>query len=67
MKIAQDAEMRMLDQMAADFAAKELVEAREDHDRYPFLPLFEDVLAKAHEVGFFTLLLLFISNFTGKY
>ncbi|OFW55492.1 MAG: hypothetical protein A2V52_03915 [Actinobacteria bacterium RBG_19FT_COMBO_54_7] len=57
MKIAQDAEMRMLDQMAADFAAKELVEAREDHDRYPFLPLFEDVLAKAHEVGFFTLLL----------
>jgi len=57
MKTTQDAELRMLDQMAADFAAKELVEAREDHDRYPFLPLFEDVLIKAHEVGFFTLLL----------
>jgi alkylation response protein AidB-like acyl-CoA dehydrogenase len=57
MKTMQDAELKMLDQMAADFAAKELVEAREDHDRYPFLPLFEDVLAKAHEVGFFTLLL----------
>jgi alkylation response protein AidB-like acyl-CoA dehydrogenase len=57
MKTMRDAELRMLDEMAADFAAKELVEAREDHDRYPFLPLFEEVLVKAHEVGFFTLLL----------
>jgi alkylation response protein AidB-like acyl-CoA dehydrogenase len=57
MKTMQDAELVMLDQMAADFAARELVEAREDHDRYPFLPIFEDVLVKANEVGFFTLLL----------
>lgn len=57
MRTMQDAELRMLDEMAADFAARELVEGREDHDRYPFMPLFEDVLQKAHEVGFFTLLM----------
>lgn len=57
MKTKHDAELKMLDEMAADFAARELVEGREDNDRYPFMPLFEEVLEKAHEVGFFTLLL----------
>lgn len=50
-------ELRMLDGMAKDFAAKELVEEREEHDRFPFVPLFEDVLAKALEVGFFAVML----------
>lgn len=57
MRSKLDSELRMLDEMATDFAAKELVEEREEHDRYPFAPLFEDVLKKAHQVGFFTLLL----------
>ena len=50
-------ELRMLDGMAKDFAARELVEEREEHDRFPFVPLFEDVLAKALEVGFFAVML----------
>ncbi len=47
----------MLDGMAKDFAARELVEEREEHDRFPFVPLFDDVLAKALEVGFFAVML----------
>ncbi len=49
-------ELRLLDDMARDFALKELVEGREERDRYPFAPLFEEVLSKAFEVGFFTIL-----------
>jgi alkylation response protein AidB-like acyl-CoA dehydrogenase len=50
-------ELKMLDGMAKDFAAKELVDEREEFDRFPFGPTFEGVLAKAHEVGFYTVLL----------
>ncbi|MBN2026006.1 MAG: acyl-CoA/acyl-ACP dehydrogenase [Actinobacteria bacterium] len=50
-------ELKMLDGMARDFAARELLEEREEHDHYPFGPLFEGVLAKATEVGFFTVML----------
>ncbi len=50
-------ELKMLDGMARDFAAKELVDEREEHDHYPFGPLFEGVMAKAQEVGFYTMLL----------
>ena len=50
-------ELKMLDGMARDFAARELLEEREEHDHYPFGPLFEGVLAKAMEVGFFTVML----------
>lgn len=50
-------ELKMLAGMARDFAAKELVDEREEHDRFPFAPLFEDVLGKAVEVGFFAVML----------
>ena len=50
-------ELKMLDGMAKDFAAKELVEEREEHDRFPFVPLFDGVVDKAMEVGFFAVML----------
>ncbi len=50
-------ELKMLDDMARDFAGKELLDEREEHDHYPFGPLFEGVLAKAMEVGFYTVML----------
>jgi alkylation response protein AidB-like acyl-CoA dehydrogenase len=57
MKTTVSEELKMLDGMARDFAAKELLEEREEHDRYPFAPLFESILAKAMEVGFFAIML----------
>ncbi len=57
MKADVSEELRMLDGMARDFAARELVEEREEHDRYPFAPLYEEVLAKSLEVGFFSIML----------
>lgn len=50
-------ELRLLDGMARDFALNELVEGREERDHYPFAPPSEDHLAKAREVGFFTIFL----------
>ncbi len=50
-------ELRLLDGMARDFALNELVQGREERDHYPFAPPCEDVLARAHQVGFFSLLL----------
>lgn len=55
--IGSSEELSLLEGMARDFATGELVEGREERDRYPFGPPFEDVLAKAAEVGFFSLLL----------
>lgn len=57
MKAGVSEELKMLDGMARDFAARELVEEREEHDRYPFAPLYDEVLGKALEVGFFSLVL----------
>jgi len=57
MKAEVSEELRMLDGMARDFAARELAEEREEHDRYPYAPLYEDVLAKSLEVGFFSIML----------
>ena len=50
-------ELKLIDVTASDFAAKELVEGREENDRYPFAPLCEGLLAKAQEVGFFAVML----------
>jgi alkylation response protein AidB-like acyl-CoA dehydrogenase len=50
-------ELKMLSGMARDFAAKELVDGREEHDRFPFVPLYDGVLSKAAEVGFFSVML----------
>ncbi len=57
MRTTVSEELRMLDGMARDFALKELVGGREEYDRYPYGPLFEEVLGKALEVGFFAVLL----------
>jgi len=57
MKTTVSDELKMLEEMAGDFAAKELLEDREENDKYPFGPLFEGVLTKAHDVGFFSIML----------
>ena len=57
MKAGLSEELRLLDGMARDFALKELVEEREERDHYPFAPPWEEVLEKAREVGFFSILL----------
>ena len=54
MRAQNDPELRMFEELVLDFAAKELVDNREENDHYPFGPLFEDVLRKAGEVGFFS-------------
>lgn len=57
MKTTISDELKMLGDMARDFAARELLEDREEHDKFPFGPLFESVLAKAQEVGFLAIML----------
>ena len=44
-------ELKSFEDLARSFAAKELAANREEHDRYPFGPFFDSVVAKAHEVG----------------
>jgi len=44
-------ELKSFEELARSFAAKELAADREEHDRYPFGPFFDDVLARAYEVG----------------
>ncbi len=57
MRSLMDAELKMLDEMALDFAARELKEKKEERDRYPYAPFFSDVLARALAVGFFSITL----------
>lgn len=49
--------MDVFERMVADFAVNELAGTRQENDRYPCVPLFEDVLAKARGVGFFSAML----------
>jgi alkylation response protein AidB-like acyl-CoA dehydrogenase len=44
-------ELKSFEDLAHSFAAKELAANREEHDRYPFGPFFDSVVAKAYEVG----------------
>jgi alkylation response protein AidB-like acyl-CoA dehydrogenase len=44
-------ELKSFEDLAHSFAAKELAANREENDRYPFGPLFDSVIDKAHEVG----------------
>lgn len=44
-------ELKSFEDLARSFAAKELAAKREEHDRYPFGPFFDDVVTKAHDVG----------------
>ncbi len=50
-----DPGLSMLDEMARDFAARELEERKQECDRYPYAEFFEDVVQKAQEVGFFSI------------
>ena len=45
-------EMKSFEDLALNFAGKELAKRREESDRYPFSPFDNTVLAKAHELGF---------------
>jgi alkylation response protein AidB-like acyl-CoA dehydrogenase len=45
-------EMKSFEDLALNFAGKELANRREASDRYPFSPFDSTVLAKAHELGF---------------
>lgn len=57
MMVIGDPELMMLDEMARDFAARELEDRKEECDRYPYSEFFEDVVRKALEVGFFSITL----------
>ncbi len=57
MAISVNEELRLLEQTALDFAAKELVEGRVERDEYPFAPLFEEVLEKSYDLGFLAVML----------
>lgn len=50
-------ELKSFEDLAHSFAAKELVAKRKEHDRYPFGPLFDSVIAKAYEVGLLSVIL----------
>ncbi len=57
MRSLMDAELKMLDDLALDFAARELKEKKDECDHYPYAPFFDDVLEKALGVGFFSITL----------
>jgi alkylation response protein AidB-like acyl-CoA dehydrogenase len=57
MAVGLSDELKMIEQTVREFAAGELVEGREERDRYPFGPPYGDVLAKAHDVGLFSIML----------
>jgi len=44
-------ELKPFEDLASDFAAKELVQSTEQQDQYPFGPFFDNILDKAYEVG----------------
>ena len=46
-------ELKSFEDLALNFAGKELAHRREASDRYPFSPLDNTVLAKVQELGFF--------------
>lgn len=53
MLVMMNAELKPFEDLAVSFAAKELAKNIEIYDRYPFGPFFDEVLDKAHDVGFF--------------
>lgn len=52
-----DKELAMMAKAAKEFAAKQLAPNREENDKYPFGPLFTDVVDKAFGLDFFHILL----------
>lgn len=57
MKSLRSPELEMFEQTVLDFASKELVDGRRENDRFPFGPLFEEVLHTAGGVGFYSVTL----------
>jgi alkylation response protein AidB-like acyl-CoA dehydrogenase len=57
MRSYMNTQLGMFEETVLDFASKELVQARQENDRFPFGPLFEEVLQKARAVGFFSVTL----------
>lgn len=57
MKSLMNPELCMFEQTVQEFAANELLDGRQENDRFPFSPLFAGVLKKAREVGFFSVTL----------
>lgn len=54
MRAQMDSQLGMFERTVLDFASRELCEDRQENDKYPFGPLFEGVLGKACDVGFFS-------------
>jgi len=50
-------ELKIFDKTTRDFSKKELAPKREENDRYPFGPFFQEILEKAFELGFFHVIL----------
>ncbi len=48
-----DKELKLMEGAAADFANKELAPNREENDKYPFGPFWDDILKKAFDLEFF--------------
>src|SRR5450759_4412797 len=57
MRSLKDAELKMLDEMALDFAARELKERKDECDHYPYASFWDDLLDKALRIGFFSITL----------
>ncbi len=50
-------ELSTFEELAYNFARKELAPKRNVYDRYPFGPFYYDVITKAYEIGFFSIAL----------
>lgn len=57
MILTSDTELKILDQMAGDFARKELAKQKEKTGGRPFTPLSDSIIDKAEAAGFFNALL----------
>jgi alkylation response protein AidB-like acyl-CoA dehydrogenase len=49
-------ELRLLDDASREFAQKQLAPTREENDRYPFGPFFDQTVQKAFDLDFFHIL-----------
>ena len=52
-----DKELKLLDKTSAEFARKELAPNREENDKFPFGPFFDNVFKKAYDLDFFHVIL----------
>ncbi len=57
MLATKEKEFKMLEKAAAEFARKELSPNREENDKYPFGPFWDDIVKKAFDLDFFHVLL----------